>query len=282
MSLGWVGARWMNLVERSANEKALAEGFEYARAGQTRTLDVEPGRIVALVQGRALRAYRVVIQLECFSDEDWTAIVDTVAAQPRYGARLLAGELPEAMSEVFEKQGCQLLPEHADQLLVTSTCTSEPGWSKHVCCAAMLIAERLDQNPGMILALRGLPLEELMDRIRERRADLGTEGSTSAPPALETDLSKDRSPARPLEGCLDEFWEAGRGLEQIETTIRAPEVSHALLRRLGPSPFDGSRFPLVGLLATCYDVIGQSVLTGEREGTQEQCEPLSEPETDQD
>jgi len=32
-----------------------------------------------------------------------------------------------------------------------------------------------------------------------------------------------------------------------------------LLRRLGPSPFPGA-FPIVGLLQTCYEVIGERVV----------------------
>jgi len=33
-----------------------------------------------------------------------------------------------------------------------------------------------------------------------------------------------------------------------------------LLRRLGPSPFPEGRFPLIGLMATCYQLIGEAAI----------------------
>jgi hypothetical protein len=42
--------------------------------------------------------------------------------------------------------------------------------------------------------------------------------------------------------------------------ISTPDVSHPLLRRMGASPFQGAKFPMVGLLATCYDVISQEMV----------------------
>ncbi|MBY0260823.1 MAG: hypothetical protein K2Q20_00665, partial [Phycisphaerales bacterium] len=58
------------------------------------------------------------------------------------------------------------------------------------------------------------------------------------------------------------FWTAPdpEALAGLDMPIALPEVSHPLLRRVGPSPFVGAKFPLVGLLATCYDVISQSVI----------------------
>jgi uncharacterized Zn finger protein len=81
-----------------------------------------------------------------------------------------------------------------------------------------------------------------------------------------------------------------RALADVDLSATRPEVLHPLLRRLGPSPLSApatpplepvretrrrrtepppvpvaskpiARFPLVGLLATCYDVIGEAALT---------------------
>src|SRR5690606_31706193 len=70
----------------------------------------------------------------------------------------------------------------------------------------------------------------------------------------------DTPPSPPLEASIEDFWEAGPALESFETPLRKPEVSYALLRRLGPSPFTEGRFPLVGLLATCYNSVSRSAL----------------------
>src|SRR5207253_2574024 len=84
----------------------------------------------------------------------------------------------------------------------------------------------------------------------------------------------------PLEQTLETFWDSGSGLDRLDLPIEPPPVSHPLLRRLGPSPFAAGGFPLVGLLATCYEQISESVLS-EEEGEPEAAEkPVSEAEAE--
>jgi len=86
--------------------------------------------------------------------------------------------------------------------------------------------------------------------------------------------------AVPLAEALDRFWEAGPELELVDLPVEPPAVSHALLRRLGPSPFPESRFPLVGLLATCYDVVSKRAAEGARAAEAETAEEMGgEPES---
>jgi len=70
--------------------------------------------------------------------------------------------------------------------------------------------------------------------------------------------------SKELPTDVEDFWATGPELESLEMPMKRPEVSHPLLRRLGPSPFE-ARFPLVGLLATCYDVISEAAIRAEDE-----------------
>lgn len=259
LRIEWVGRTWMDTVTSVASEEALREGFEYARSGQARGLDFEPGRIVSAVQGRALRAYRVAIEAPVFSEDQWERIVSAMSDQAIFGAKMLAGEMPESIAELFTSLGLQLFPK-AEELRCSCSAPDETPWCKHACCVAILVAEALEKHPFEIFALRGLAPGLLLERLREQRA----EASASTPGGVMSPVggagSAERMPSRPLEACADDFWDAGSALADIETPLRRPEVSHALLRRLGPSPFTEARFPLVGLLATCYDTISQSAL----------------------
>lgn len=261
LSLSWAGSAWMAAVSRSAREHELKEGFEYARSGQTRGLAVEPGRIVAQVQGRAVRPYKVIVQVATFDDAQWERVVQAMSEQALLGGRLLAGESPEELVPAFAALGLTLLPSGDGDLVAACTAPNERPWCKHACCAAILIAELLEKDPLAILTLRGMPASELIERIRERR----TAASAMASPVHRGGELGSRlpHPSPPLDSVVERFWDAGAGLSEVETPIRPPEVSHALLRRLGPSPFTEGRFPLVGLLATCYDVIGKSALEPE-------------------
>lgn len=283
--LSWAASRWIAGVMAAALPEDVQAGLEYARSGQTRTLSLEPGRVVGEVQGRAFRPLRAVLEINKFSDEQWHAVETTMTEQAVYAAKLLSHEVPQNIQEVFAPLGLSLYPQPGSSvsempdLRVSCTCGHPTPWCKHAVCVALLLADRIDHNPFLIFTLRGLPGDELIERLRTRRAaaqggDMFTQslaqrlGALGGAQTLQSgegaDTSEGTGPAssRSLEACLDEFWDLGPGLEELETPLRAPEVSHVLLRRLGPSPFKDGKFPLVGLLATCYETISKSAMEG--------------------
>lgn len=257
----WIGARWMRIIEESAPAESIALGLRYAADGQTRALDLDTGCVSALVQGRAYRAYRTSIETPRLTEEQWGRVVEAIAEHGAIAARLLAGDLPKNIEDVFIPLGLRLFPGAEDELKTECACEHASPWCKHACCAALIVAERLEDDPFLIFELRGLSPVDLRDRLRQRRtaaaAPLGAAPAYAPRPATATD---DLTP--PLEACVDEFWKAGESLSRIETSLAPPKVSHALLRRLGPSPFEHARFPLVGLLATCYDSMSRAALSG--------------------
>jgi uncharacterized Zn finger protein len=240
-----------------------AEALEYASLGQTRTIGFESGQIVAGVQGRAPKAYRVTVELEPFSPEMWDTILATMSDQAKYAAKLLAGELPTNIEELFVPLGVHLYPPETAELKPTCTCDeakeSPEKWCKHAACVGLLTADRLAENPWLIFTLRGLDKDELLERLRQSRLlPAAPDGSA---PVYAPHVGAVEALARvPLEQGLEQFWEIRGTLEHLHLTPEKPQVSHPLLRRLGQSPFEGSSFPLVGLLATCYDVISEAEL----------------------
>jgi uncharacterized Zn finger protein len=295
----WAGQRWMRLVENSAEPEQLAEGLTYAKLGQTRALDPAPGIITAKVQGRMPQAYVTTIRLPTFAAEQWEAAVDAMCSQARYSASLLAGDLPADIEDVFAPLGLRLLPVDPSELAVSCTCEVGKPFCKHVCCAMALIADRFGSDRLLIFRLRGLPGDELIERIAQRRAAAGAaHAPDAAVPIYAPQIPgvTDIAPT-PLDASLDKFWDAGPELDTLELPIEPPVVSHPMLRRLGSTPFEGwgaapaqpetigsapirsratrggpppaaapnaspaiAKFPLVGLLATCYDVAGNAAL----------------------
>lgn len=277
-SESWAGQRWLRLIEASATPDDQAEGLEYARLGQTRSIKTEPGLVSVLVQGRMPRAYRVTIALDSFDTASWDRVIQEMAQQARYTAKLLSGELPTSIDELFAPLGLHLFPLSEKDITPSCNCDeprSELGWCKHSVCAALIIADQLAQDPWTIFSMRGIHRDDLIEQLRHLRL-MPEQGGGSAPvysphiEAIETSLAK------PLEECLEHFWDPATGLEHLHLAPEKPTVSHPLLRRLGQSPFEGSKFPLVGLLATCYDVISERILAEEqaREAAEESPEPI--------
>lgn len=265
----WAAQRWMRLIEGAveagkASPDQLAEGLEYARIGQTRTLTIGSGAIDARVQGRLPRAYRVQIRVPTFPAAQWERVVGAMLGQARYVARLLAGELPANIEDVFMPEGLRLFPSQPQDVAVSCTCDVEGPWCKHACCVMKLVSNRLISEPFLVFQLRGMPQEDLLERIRAHRAAAGGgTGGGSAPVFMPHLAGVADRPSPKLDECVDRFFAAGASLDDLDLSVHPPEVSHPLLRRLGPSPFDRAKFPLVGLLATCYDVVGAAALEGE-------------------
>lgn len=292
----WPAQRWLRLVESLAPGDCLVAGLEYARIGQTRLLTTEPGIIRATVQGSVISPYKASVSLPALTHEQSERIIAAMTDQAVYAAKLLAGELPANIEDVFIPLGLRLFPE-ASELVPRCTCPvgrpvvpgrapgarppprptdGPPVWCKHLCCAAYLVAERFTTDPFLIFTLRGLPRDELIERLRQRRLVAGS-GQERIPIYAPLIPGITDSQAPPLEEVAGRFWEAGPQLGQIDLPIGPPEVTHPLLRRLGPSPFPAGKFPLVGLLATCYEVISADILRRELPEAEEPGRPSPDP-----
>lgn len=271
---GWAAQRWARVVEMAATGDQLKEGLEYAKSGQTKRVAYLSGRIEAAVQGRADRAYSTVLRLTPFTGEQWDRVVAGLTEGAVYAAKLLAGEMPANIEDVFVPLGLKLFPTEISDVQVSCTCAEhqaasraaqekgEAGsgfWCKHVCCVSHLFAERLATEPFLMFLLRGVDGQDLLERLRQRRAVVSAAlGST--PVYTQRVVGVSDQQAKPLNEELARFWDSNPELQQLEFPIEPPAVSHPLLRRLGPSPFQNAAFPLVGLLASCYDTISLDAL----------------------
>ncbi|MFZ4573903.1 MAG: hypothetical protein ACOYN0_05865 [Phycisphaerales bacterium] len=260
---GWAAQRWARVVELAAAGEQVKEGLEYAKLGQTKRIGYVSGRIEASVQGRAHRAYSTIIRMTPFTPEQWDRVVVGLTEGAVYAAKLLAGEMPANIEDVFIPLGLKLFPTETSDVSVACTCTEYMAaatsgapefWCKHVCSIAHLFADRLSAEPFLMFSIRGVDGPDLLERLRQRRAVVSAAlGATPVYPQRIPGVSD--IPNRPLDEEIERFWEAGQELHSLDIPVEAPPVSHPLLRRLGPSPFTGAQFPLVGLLASCYEVV---------------------------
>ena len=259
-----VARRLVELAAQQAAPEDYAEGLDYARRGQTVNAEVSGVLASASVQGRSDRPYSTSLQFAVIPEEAWQKAAETMAGEAIYAASLLAGEVPDRVDSLFVACGSSLSPR-AEDVKVTCTCGHTAGWCKHACTLAAIVADRLEERPFGVFELRGHRGEALLEMLRQRGG--GDDIEAVATPVYEAHVP-DAPSARglPLAECLDRYWEAGEELNKISTPIEPPVVTHPLLRRLGPSPFKEWRFPLVGLLATCYDVMGEANLDKDQDG----------------
>ncbi|HYE03592.1 MAG TPA: hypothetical protein VD963_10200 [Phycisphaerales bacterium] len=279
----WAAQRWVRLAEQHAPPEEASEGLAYARLGQARSLDIGPGAVLAKVQGRMPSAYTTGVRLPVFEPEQWERVLEAMTGQARYTAGLLAGEVPAHIEEMFAGLGLRLFPDGPQDLGVSCTCAVGVPWCRHVCCVLFLLADRTSEDPLLIFTLRGMEGGRLLERLRQRRSAGATGPATESVPVYLPEVpGLSDTVSRPLEEELENFWTAGPGLAQVDLAIAPPEIDKPLLRRLGPSPFPAAKFPLIGLLSTCYELVGRAALAG-GESAQSQAAGAGEPgdETDE-
>ena len=247
----WPAGAWLGRMLDGIDPSTQAEGLEFARKGQTSILDIEPARIRAEVQDVEPRPHEIVIEFVPIGRDEWTRVVNSMAKEARYTAKLVSGEVNEEIAEPFAAAGISLLP---DQDAVNVKCGCGNTGCRHLATIAYLVAERMEQDPLLILTLRGLFGPRFLERLQEVRL-LATSGVSRAhpiPPSAATirDESSD-------EQEVASFWTPGPGRDDFMRTRRLEHHRHALLRRLGSAPLEG-RFPLVGLLASIYDTVADA------------------------
>lgn len=259
----WAAGRVLGVLADAAEPVRVREGSELARLNRVVRLDIEPGRINASVRDRSTRPERLTIDVETQPHEVWEGMVARVADAPSIAARMLAGAIPREIEDLMPAgpEGRVALFPAAGVLRPKCRCGDPEPWCRHACAVLAALAARMRSEPFVIFTLRGLPEDEVLERLRQRRAIQGrTVGE--APAYAQRPVVEGDNASRPLEMVADSFWEAGEELDSLDTSLRRPEVSCALLRRLGPSPFEQAKFPLLGLLATCYEVISEAALAG--------------------
>ena len=253
-SLSWLAERWLELGDQLASAQHLLQGREYARAGQTISLQIGPGRIDAEIQGRAAQPYATRLRIPVLDELQWNRVINAMADEAVYAAKLLAREFPLGVSVLFTSLGLELLPP-IESVQVECDCP-HAGPCKHAVTIWHLLADRLDDAPLLIFTLRGLPGDELVERLVQTRA-IQSHGQAVA--HADPVLAESQLLVPPLQQCLDSFWRPGPQLGQLQHMPPPQHAPHALLRRLGPSPL-GGKFPLVGLLASVYDTASQAAI----------------------
>ncbi|MHC4809690.1 MAG: SWIM zinc finger family protein [Planctomycetota bacterium] len=236
---GELAERWLAEVLAGVSDaEESVEGLKYARAGQCASLEIAAGGVTARVQGHRGRPYVVTIPVPQWSLASRDAVVAAMAGEAASLAALLDGLLPTRLEPTCE--------------------CSRPRTCRHALSVGMLVAERLAEDPLLVLAMRDLPAERLLDRLRQQRA-LESRGLVTAHP--EPDVPEAREEPAAL-GAAAAFWRPAARRSELAAGLPRDAQDHALLRRLGASPL-GGQFPLVGLLASIYDTIREDVRRGE-------------------
>jgi len=263
----WWSKRWVGVLESFDLGARLTRGKSYARKGQVISIHVEPGVVQARVQGSFPKPYDVSIKLLPLSPEEWEKAIAAMASKAVFSARLLSGEMPQNIEEAFSDCDISLFPRKKADLKTDCSC---PDWSnpcKHIAAVYYLLAEQFDSDPFLIFKLRGKSREEIVEALRSFRSAGAEAESGRSPDSVSVSLIEDK--ARPLEECLDCFWQKGKELDLLEINPKSPPVENAVLKRLGEAPILIGRINLAFYLVKAYAIAGQAALQRAARGNED-------------
>jgi uncharacterized Zn finger protein len=224
----WWSRRFIDVLERICDKGRLSRGRAYARQGQVLSIDLSAGEVRAAVQGSRRTPYAVVIRIEAYSGSRWAELEEAIAQQAVHRAKLLAGEMPAEIEELFASMGVELFPRDLD---MDCSC---PDWGfpcKHLSAVLYLLAESFDDDPFLVLAWRGRTKEQLLGSLADVPED----------PLVVADV--------PFADRLADFYAPGATAHRPER--RPAAAAPDLLLRVFPPPGDLGR-----ALGPAYERLG--------------------------
>jgi uncharacterized Zn finger protein len=255
----WWSRRFISVLESYGMSGRLARGRSYARAGQVLDFELAQGKVTARVQGSRVRPYQVRIGVLPLTTAQWRRVMRQLAGQALFRAKLLAGEMPHEIEEVFTECGTPLFPRSAADLDMHCSC---PDWGvpcKHLAAVCYVLAEEFDRDPFGMLAWRGRGRDELLAELRRIQAagsaapgGAGQAGDSARSGQATGDALNVSAP--PLEECLEGFWSPGLSPARLRALATAPgSAAPDLLLRMFPPPAIQVRGQdLADVLASAY------------------------------
>lgn len=161
----WGNAWCKNLEAYSDYSNRLPRGRTYVRNGSVVDLQIEAGRVKAMVSGTDL--YTVDIKIKPLPKKKWIEIKDKCAGQIDSLVELLQGSFSKGVMEIVTRKGEGLFPSPRE---IDLNCSC-PDWAtmcKHVAATLYGVGARLDNEPELLFKLRGVDPTEMVEAAIEQ------------------------------------------------------------------------------------------------------------------
>lgn len=168
----WWAKAWLRAVEEVAYDEAdLRRARTLARRGAVGAVRVDAGSLRSAVTEQrrgAEELWGVEVALPVLDASAVAALVEAVAADPARVAALLVGDLPHDLVEHAEEAGVELVP-YGTELAASCTCAAWVDPCPHALALLLQVGWLVEDDPLVLLQLRGLPREDLLAALHHRR-----------------------------------------------------------------------------------------------------------------
>jgi len=254
----WWTKRWMAALEGFYMGAELPRGRAYAQAGQVLTIDINKGEVRSKVQGHEKKPYDVIIKFKPTPKAKWKELVTALSGEAYYTAKLLSGEMPESVEDLFKSHKISLFPNKLEDLDIecnSNTPEAENHPDRHVIAVFYLLAEEFDRDPFLFMKLRGLDREHLIKSIGNKAKKRTAKKAEWVAAVKAAPSVKDTSA---LSTDAHYFWNGMEFNEEMLGDVRIPPVAGALSKHLGHFPMWRGEERFLDALETVYKRASQN------------------------
>jgi uncharacterized Zn finger protein len=160
VAVSFWGKSWCDNLERYSDyENRLPRGRTYVNNGSVIDLQIGRGKIEALVSGSEI--YKVKVEITVAAEARWKSICADCAGSVASLVELLQGKLSRHVMERVCRAADGLFPS-PKEIKMSCSCPDWAGMCKHVAATLYGVGARLDRDPSVLFALRGVEHSELI------------------------------------------------------------------------------------------------------------------------
>ncbi|MHC5935122.1 SWIM zinc finger family protein [Nostoc sp.] len=225
----WWSQQWLDLLDSYRFKKRLERARNYARQGNVLSIEFKGAKVLARVQGSEVEPYKVSLSLEPFSDEQWGYVIETMSQRAIFAAKLLAGEMPQNIEEVFTANGLSIFPFTLADIQSKCSCPDKANPCKHIGAVYYQLGDRFSEDPFVLFQLRGRTKEQIISDLRQLRS-AKIEPNTTETLDVQESITNNKYSVK-----IDSFWQYNEPLESTLVVI-VPSSSETVLDVLGAIP----------------------------------------------
>jgi uncharacterized Zn finger protein len=181
------GRAWCdNLEAYSDFANRLPRGRTYVRNGSVVDLQINEGKVTALVSGSEL--YRIEIKIKPLARDLWEKIQTECAGKIDSLIELLQGRLSANVMQIVTRPERGLFPI-PKEIGLDCSCPDWADMCKHVAAALYGVGARLDEKPELLFRLRGIDPADLIGKVSAAEAVRQSTAATGAASLSEAELA---------------------------------------------------------------------------------------------
>ncbi len=225
----WWSQQWLDLLDSYRFKKRLERARNYARQGNVLSIEFKGAKVLARVQGSEVEPYKVSLSLEPFTDEQWGYVIESMSQKAIFAAKLLAGEMPQNIEEVFTANGLSIFPFTLGDVHSKCSCPDKANPCKHIGAIYYQLGDRFSEDPFVLFQLRGRSKEQIISDLRKLRS-AKIEPNTTETVDVQQSITNNKYSVK-----IDSFWQYNEPLESSLVVI-VPSSSETILDVLGAIP----------------------------------------------